>query len=152
MKINLNIMNIIGIIMILFSIFLFTTKILNHLILNITYPFLEGSSQGKSILFFGIMGSILLLYPFFNLNRHIIQKITNIHPIFKGNTNKYLKLLIITVFLTYLVGIIIELIIRSKLGISIFTTFIAMDPSPTSTSITHSHVFNSVLGDIINIL
>ncbi|MDD3984680.1 MAG: hypothetical protein PHY59_02040 [Methanobacterium sp.] len=152
MKINLNNMNIIGIIMILFSIFLFTTRILNHLILNITYPFLEGSSEGKSILFFGIMGSILLLYPLFNLNRYKMQKFINLHPIFKGNTNKYLKLLILIVILTYIVGIIIELIIRSKLGVSIFTTFIAMDPSPTSTSITHSHVFKSVLGDLISIL
>jgi len=136
--------------MIMFSILIFTTKFLDHLILNITYPFLEGSSEGKSILLFGIMGSILLLYPLFRFNGIIMKKISSLNPSFQGNGNKYLKLLIIVVLLTYLLGIIIEIIIRLKLGVSIFTTFVAMDPSPASTSITHSHVFKSVLGDLIS--
>ena len=151
MKINLNYLNVIGIMMILFSILIFTTRFLDHFILNITYPFLEGSSEGKSVLLFGIMGSILLLYPLFNFNGRIMQKISSLHPIFKGNENKYLKLVIVVVLLTYIIGIMIEIIIRLKLGVSIFTTFVAMDPSPASTSITHSHVFKSVLGDLISL-
>lgn len=137
--------------MILFSILIFSTKFLDLLILNITYPFLEGSSEGKSVLLFGLMGSILLLYPLFNFNGRIMQKISSLNPAFNGNGNRYLKLVIIVVLLTYLIGIIIEIIVRLKLGVSIFTTFVAMDPSPASTSITHSHVFKSVLGDLISL-
>ena len=137
--------------MILFSIVIFSTKFLDQLILNITYPFLEGSSEGKSVLLFGIMGSILLLYPLVNFKGKIMQKISSINPALKENGNYYLKLIIIVVLLTYLIGILIEIIIRLKLGVSIFTTFVAMDPSPTSTSITHSHVFKSVLGDLISL-
>jgi hypothetical protein len=150
-KIKFNLLNIIGIIMILFSIIIFSTKFLDQLILNITYPFLEGSSEGKSVLLFGIMGSILLLYPLFNFNGRIMQKISSLNHSFQGNGNRYLKYVIIIVLLTYLIGIIIEIIVRMKLGVSLFTTFVAMDPNPASTSITHSHVFKSVLGDLISV-
>ncbi len=81
----------------------------------------------------------------------IMRKISIINPALNENENYYLKLVIILVLLTYLIGILIEIIIRLKLGVSIFTTFVAMDPSPTSTSITHSHVFKSVLGDLIGL-
>ena len=137
--------------MILFSILIFSTKFLDQLILNLTYPFLEGSSEGKSVILFGVMGSILLLYPLFNFDGIIMQKIASINPKIKENGNYYLKLVIIVVLFTYLIGVMIEIIIRLKLGISIFTTFVAMNPSPASTSITHSHVFKSVLGDLINL-
>ena len=138
--------------MILFSVLIFSTKFLDSLILNLTYIFLEGSSEGKSVLLFGIMGSILLLYPLFNNNGKIMQKISSLNPAFKGNGNMYLKLAIIIVLLTYLIGILIEITFRLKLGVSILTTFVAMDPSPASTSITHSHVFKSVLGDLISLV
>ncbi|HEX7469038.1 MAG TPA: hypothetical protein VF324_10730, partial [Methanobacterium sp.] len=135
-KLKFNLLNIIGIIMILLSILIFSTKFLDQLILNITYPFLEGSSQGKSVLLFGLLGSILLLYPIFNFKGKIMRKISTINPALNENENYYLKLVIILVMLTYIIGILIEIIIRLKLGVSIFTTFVAMDPSPTSTSIT----------------
>jgi hypothetical protein len=151
LKIRLTRLNVIGIIMILFSILIFSTKFLDTLILNITYPFLEGSSEGKSVLLFGLMGSILLLYPLFNFNSRIMKKIIILNSSFNRDGNGYLKLVILVVLFTYLIGIIIEIIIRLKLGVSIFTTFVAMDPSPASTSITHSHVFKSVLGDIISL-
>ena len=83
--------------MILFSVLIFSTKFLDSLILNLTYIFLEGSSEGKSVLLFGIMGSILLLYPLFNNNGKIMQKISSLNPAFKGNGNMYLKLAIIIV-------------------------------------------------------
>ena len=137
--------------MILFSVMVFSTKFLDSFILNITYIFLEGSSEGKSVLLFGIMGSMLLLYPLFNNNGRIMQKISSLSPA-NGNGNMYLKLAIIIVLLTYLIGILIEIIFRMKLGVSILTTFVAMDPSPASTSITHSHVFKSVLGDLISLV
>jgi len=137
--------------MILFSVLIFSTKFLDSIILNITYIFLEGSSEGKSVLLFGIMGSMLLLYPLFNNNGRIMQKISSLSPA-NGNGNMYLKLAIVIVLLTYLIGILIEIIFRMKLGVSVLTTFVAMDPSPASTSITHSHVFKSVLGDLISLV
>lgn len=137
--------------MLLFSVLVFSTKFLDSTILQLTYPFLEGSSEGKSVLLFGIMGSLLLLYPLFNCSGRIMQKISSLNNSLVCDGQKYLKLIIILVFLTYIVGIIIEIMIRVKYGVSPFTTFVAMNPSPTSTSITHSHVFKSVLGDLIGL-
>lgn len=135
--------------MLLFSVLLFSTKFLDSTILKLTYPFLEGSSEGKSVLFFGLMGSLLLLYPLFNCDGRIMRKISGFNSFLMCNGKKYLKLVIILILVTYIIGIIIEILIRMKFGISPFTTFVAMNPSPTSTSITHSHVFKSVLGDLI---
>ncbi|WP_156314792.1 hypothetical protein [Methanobrevibacter arboriphilus] len=45
-----------------------------------------------------------------------------------------------------------ELIIRSQMGISPFTIFIAMDPTPTTTSILHSHIYKSVIGGVIGFI
>lgn len=151
MKVKLNYLNIIGIIMLLFSVLLFSTKFLDSTILKLTYPFLEGSSEGKSVLFFGLMGSMLLLYPLFSCDGRIMRKISGFNSSLMCNGKKYLKLVIIVVLTTYIIGIIIEILIRMKFGISPFTTFVAMNPSPTSTSITHSHVFKSVLGDLIGL-
>jgi O-antigen ligase len=137
--------------MILFSILIFTTNFLNVTILNLTYIFLEGSSQGKSVILFGLMGSILLLYPLFRQDGRIMQKVSAWNPSFRNDGRKYLKYTIILVFMTYLLGSLIEIIIRTKLGVSPFTTFVAMNPSPATTSITHSHVFKSVLGDLISL-
>lgn len=137
--------------MLLFSVLLFSTKFLDSTVLKLTYPFLEGSSEGKSVLLFGIMGSLLLLYPLFNCDGRIMRKISGLNSFLACDGQRYLKLLIIIVFFTYIIGIVVEILIRMKFGVSPFTTFVAMNPSPTSTSITHSHVFKSVLGDLIGL-
>jgi hypothetical protein len=150
---RLNKLNIIGIIMILFAVMLTVTNFLDKIILDITYPFLEGSSQGKSIILFSVMGSLLLLYPLFNLKGIIGKRISSINNLFKFDDKKYLKFTIITIFFTYIFGLFIEVLIRIKLGVPILTTFIAYNTnSYSSSAVAHSHVFKSVLGFLIQSL
>ena len=139
--------------MILFAVVLALTNFLDKLILDITYPFLEGSSQGKSIILFTVMGSLFLLYPLFNLDGIIGKRISSINNLLKYDGKKYLKFTIITIFFTYIFGLLIEVLIRIKLGVPILTTFIAYNSnSYSSSAVAHSHVFKSVLGFIIQSL
>lgn len=110
------------------------------LVLKLTYPFLMGSSQGKSIIFFFLMGSLLILSQ--------TIKNTRVRNNLKSG-NYYLKLVIIIVICTYIVGLLLEIWIRSKFGVSIFTTFVTTSPSVSTSSIIHSHVFKSMLGVLI---
>ncbi len=150
---RLNKLNIIGIIMILFAVLLTVTNFLDNIMLTLTYHFLEGSSQGKSIILFTVMGSILLIYPLFNINGLLGKRISSINHKLKFEGKKYLKFTIITIFFTYLFGLLVEVLIRLKLGVPILTTFVAYNSNSYSTSaITHSHVFKSVLGFLIQSL
>jgi hypothetical protein len=136
--------------MILFAVILALTNFLDKLILDLTYPFLEGSSQGKSIILFTVLGSLLLLYPLFNLDGIIGKRISSLNNLLKYNDKKYLKFTIISIFFTYIFGLLIEVLIRIKLGVPILTTFIAYNSnSYSSSAVAHSHVFKSVLGFII---
>jgi hypothetical protein len=139
--------------MILFAVLLSVTNFLDKTMLVLTYAFLEGSSQGKSIILFSAMGSLLLLYPLFKKEGIIGSKISSITPAFNFEKKKYLKFTILTIAFTYLIGILIEIMIRVKLGASLFTTFVAYNSnSYSSSALTHSHVFKSVLGFLINSL
>jgi hypothetical protein len=139
--------------MILFAVILALTNFLDRLILELTYPFLEGSSQGKSIILFTVMGSLFLLYPLFNLEGILGKRISSLNNLLKYDGKKYLKFTIITIFFTYLFGLLIEVLIRIKLGVPILTTFIAYNSnSYSSSAVAHSHVFKSVLGFIIQSL
>lgn len=139
--------------MILFAGLLFVTKFLDNFILAITYHLLEGSSEGKSIILFGVMGSLLLFYPLFKSNGVFGKRISSLSPHLKIDSQKYLKFTIITIFFTYLVGLLIEIWIRIKLGVSLFTIFVSYNSNEFSTTaLTHSHVFKSVLGFVINSL
>ena len=139
--------------MILFAVLLSLTNFLNDIILAVTYHFLEGSSQGKSIILFSVLGSLFLFYPLFRRDGIIGSRISSIAPIFRFKKKKYLKITIILITFTYLVGLLIEIIIRAKLGVSPFTTFVAYNSNTySSTAITHSHAFKSMLGLIINTL
>jgi hypothetical protein len=134
---------------ILFAIFIYATNLLDHVILSITYLFLEGSSEGKSIILFGVMGSMLLFYPLFRQDGFIGNKIAGSFPQLSFESQKYLKITIIIIVLTYLFGMFLEIWIRTKFGVSLFTTFVSFSQNFGSTSITHSHVFKSVLGSLI---
>ena len=112
---RLNKLNIIGIIMLLFAVLLTVTNFLDKFILDITYPFLEGSSQGKSIILFSVMGSLLLLYPLFNIEGIFGKRISSISRVFKFEEKKYLKFTIITIFFTYLFGLLIRSINKNKI-------------------------------------
>ena len=150
---RLNKLNIIGIILILFAVLLTATSFLDSAILTLTYHLMEGSSKGKSIILFAVMGSLLLFYPLFKSNGLFGKRISTLNPSLKINTQKYLKFTIITIFFTYIVGLLIEVWIRMKLGVSLFTIFVSYNSNEFSTTaLTHSHVFKSVLGFVIHSL
>jgi len=138
--------------MILLAIFIYATHLLDHFILSITYPFLEGSSKGKSVILFAVMGSMLLFYPLFRQNRYLSNTISNFIPQLRFNSQKYLKITIIILFITYLFGQLLEIYLRTKLGVSLFTIFVSFNHSASTTSITHSHIFKSMLGTFIQFL
>jgi hypothetical protein len=104
-----------------------------------------GSSEGKSIIFFFLMGSLLILSQFVKDS----EKFKNSKYTSKQG-NYYLKLIIILVFCTFILGQIFEIWIRVKLGVPIFTTFVSTSPSLSTSSIIHSHVFKSMLGLLIS--
>ncbi|WP_424354647.1 hypothetical protein [Methanobacterium sp. MBAC-LM] len=148
---RLNKLNIIGIIMILFAALLAVTSFLDNTILTITYHLMEGSSKGKSLILFAVMGSILLFYPLFQSKGLIGKRISSLSPSLKIDAQKYLKFTIITIFFTYIVGLLIEVWIRIKLGVSLFTMFVSYNGNEFSTTaLTHSHAFKSVLGYVIH--
>ena len=74
MKVNKTLL--LGIIFILIAGVIFLTDILNPIIRPITYLFLMGSSKGKDIMFFGLIGLFLIL-------SQVIKK--------EINTKKYFK-------------------------------------------------------------
>lgn len=116
----------------------------DKIILELTYPFLMGSSKGKSIIFFMIMGSLLVLPQY--IQSFKFQKRLNV---LDKPANYYLKLLIIIISITYVVGLLIEIWIRLRFGVSIFTTFVSTSPGVGTSSIIHSHVYKSMLGIFI---
>ena len=127
MKINKIILS--GVILILFGGLLFTTDILTPFIRPITYLFLMGSSKGKDILFFALFGFLL-----------IVSQIGK----FKINTRKFLLIVIISSSAIFTAAIILELYLRLILGI-----FVTIRPSMSTTSILHSHLIKSVLGEFL---
>jgi len=150
---RLNKLNIIGIFLILFAVLLAATSFLDSAILTLTYHLMEGSSKGKSIILFAVMGSLLLFYPLFKSNGLFGKRISALNPRLKIDAQKYLKFTIITIFFTYIVGLLIEVWIRIKLGVSLFTIFVSYNSNEFSTTaLTHSHVFKSVLGFVIHSL
>jgi hypothetical protein len=118
---------------------------LDTIMLQITYPFLMGSSEGKSIIFFFLMGSILIINQLMKNSKFFENS-----KISSKNGNYYLKLVIILALTTYIIGLLFEIWIRSKFGVSIFTTFVSTSPSISTSSIIHSHIFKSMLGILIS--
>lgn len=145
-KIKENKISVIGFFLILFSIFLLLSDSLTPYIRPITSIFLMGSSKGKDILFFGIMGSLLLFSPFFSTNL-----LKNMKFLKNLNSDDFLKISLCITFITYLIAILLEIMLRLKYNVPINTTFISMDGTNINTSsIIHSHLFKSVIGMIIS--
>ena len=137
----------IGVIFIIISLLLAFTDIISIPIRFLTQPLLMGSSKGKDILFFLILGIFLILSELGN--NKFISKIP--WPNFlKKSENTYLNLVFFSLLFVGIFGIISEITIRYDLNIGIFTILNVMKPSMTSTSILHSHVYKSVLGIMIN--
>jgi hypothetical protein len=148
-----------GILFIAIGILLFFTDFLSSFIRPFTHLFLMGSSKGKDILFFLILGLFLMLSQLFEYNSKFkenkyIRKIKSlkISSIFRLKNNTYLKISLIIILATSILGLILEIIIRYQLGIPTFTTFVALEPSATTTSILHSHVYKSVVGGIVSFI
>lgn len=138
--------------MILFAGLLAVTNFLDQIMLTLTYPFLEGSSQGKSLILFAVMGSMLLLYPLFKQDGLIANKISSLSSLLNFDGQKYLKFTIIIIFFTYLFGLLLEIWIRIKFGVSFFTMFVSYNSSASTSSLTHSHMLKSILGALIHFL
>ena len=132
MKFNKTIL--IGLIFILFAGILFATDIFNPIIRPVTYLFLMGSSKGKDIMFFGLLG-------LFMISSQVIKK--------DVDTTKYLKISIVTGSVLLVLGIILEIIFRLQMNIEINTVFCAMSNSMSSTSILHTHLLKSILGEVL---
>jgi hypothetical protein len=101
-----------------------------------------GSSKGKDIIFFGIIALILILQSLFS------ERVDNLSK----PGNYYLKITIFIMIISIVIPLSLEVIMRLNLGLNVFTTFITPDPNFTTTSLLHSHIFKSVIGNIINSL
>lgn len=132
MKLNKTI--IIGFVCIIFAGAIFLTDIFNPIIRPITYLFLMGSSKGKDIIFFGLLGLFLIL-------SQAIRK--DIDP------TKYLKISIAIGFLSLALGILLEVIFRLQMGIKLNTIFASMTSTMSTTSILHTHLIKSILGALL---
>lgn len=125
---------IMGLLCIIFAGAIFVTDMFNPVIRPITYLFLMGSSKGKDIMFFGLLG-LFLIIP------QLIKK--DFHP------EKYLKVSMVIGWVLLICGILLEIIFRIQMGIKLNTIFCAMSNTMSSTSILHTHLLKSILGALI---
>lgn len=132
MKLNKTI--IIGLIFILFSGVIFTTDLFNPIIRPITHTFLMGSSKGKDIMFFSLLG-LFLIIP------QLIKR--------DFNSEKYLKTSMIIGCVLLICGILLEILFRWNMGIKLNTIFCSMTNTMSTTSILHTHLLKSILGAVL---
>ena len=138
-----------GIILIIFGIKLFSLEGIDQFIRPFTQPILMGSSKGKDILFFVLFGITIILSTLGDNER--ICNFFNGLPIPEILKDKdfYLKLSLIIFIFTAVAGLAVELLLRNSLGIGWNTILVIMNPSETSTSILHSHLYKSIFGMIL---
>ncbi len=147
---KIDLLDLIGTFLILLGVLVYVTDFLDSAMTTITWPLLSGSSEGKAVLLLVIMGSLILFNSLLRSRRGFLDTFYTKLYTYSPEGRKYLKWFIIVVLLTYLVGILLEVWLRSSYGVSLLTIFVSLNPSPTSTSPTHSHVFKSVLGYLID--
>ena len=133
MKINKTIL--VGILFIIIAGVLFKTDMLNSIIHPVTHLFLMGSSKGKDIIFFGLMGLFLISTQIFK-EKEI-------------DSDKFLKISIILGSVTLILGILLEVLFRYQMGIGFNTIFMTVGKSISSTSILHTHLLKSIFGEVI---
>ncbi|AMD18428.1 hypothetical protein TL18_02775 [Methanobrevibacter sp. YE315] len=93
-----------------------------------------GSSKGKDIMFFGLLGLFMILSQ--AIDREI-------------DVTKYLKMSIIIGSILLVSGIILEIVFRMQMGIKLNTVFCSMSNTMSSTSILHTHLLKSILGKVL---
>lgn len=134
MKINKTIL--VGILFIIIAGVLFITDFLNPIIHPITHLFLMGSSKGKDIIFFGLMGVFLIS--------------TQLFKDLKIDSDKFLKITLILGSITLIAGILLEVLFRYQLGIGLNTIFMTTQKTISSTSILHTHILKSIFGELLS--
>lgn len=151
METRINKYVIFGILMIALGGSLYFLSGIDQFIRPFTQPVLMGSSKGKDILFFVLFGITIILSTIGDNER--------ISDYFKSlsipNTLKekdfYLKLSLILFLFTAIAGLIVELYLRNTLSIGWNTILVIMNPSLTSTSVLHSHLYKAIFGAIIGL-
>ncbi len=136
-----------GIILIVAGFLVYATSALDEMITMITWPLLSGSSEGKAVLLMVMMGGFFILNSLINNWKFLSplkEKVTSYSP----DGKKFFKFTLIIILVTCLLGLLIEFSIRLKYGVSPLTIFVSTNPSSTSTSPMHSHVFKSVFGHL----
>jgi hypothetical protein len=134
-----------GVFLILIGLIVYVTSPLDQLVMMITWPLVSGSSEGKAVLLMMAMGSFLILNSLINTSGFlspIKERVTSYSP----DGKKFLKVTLLLILLTCVVGLLIEFFIRLKYGVSPLTIFVSTNPTSTTTSPIHTHVFKSVFG------
>ena len=140
-----------GIILIVLGVSLYFLSGIDQFIRPFTQPVLMGSSKGKDILFFVLFGITIILSSIGD-NERICNRFINFPiPKLLKSTSFYLKLSLVLFLFTAIAGLAVELYLRSTLGIGWNTILVIMNPSMTSTSILHSHLYKSIFGIILGI-
>ena len=141
-KFSLNKTMIAGIVLALLGFIILFTDSVDSFVTQLLWPLLEGSSEGKTVLFLWLLAVTLILSSFIRDNEKVkkfLYKSEDYHL-------KYIKLSIILLITCALIGLLIEAYIRQQFGVSFYTILTSMS-SPTSTSSPmHSHAYKSVLG------
>lgn len=138
-----------GIILIILGTLLFFLSGIDQFIRPFSQPILMGSSKGKDILFFVLFGMTIILSTLGD-NDRICNHFMNLHiPEILKNKELYLKLSLFLLLFTAIAGLIVELYLRNSLGIGWNTILVIMNPSETSTSILHSHLYKGIFGIIL---
>ena len=137
---------LLGLIFILFGMSIFVFQGIDQFVRPFTQPVLMGSSKGKDVLFFVLMGFTMMLATLFE-NKKISDLVASLNVSDKFKDNQFYLKTALGLFLSLaVIGLAIEVYLRLSLGIDVFTIFVAMNPSPTTTSIYHSHLYKSIFG------
>lgn len=138
-----------GIVLIILGSLLYFLSGIDQFIRPFSQPILMGSSKGKDILFFVLFGITIILSTLGD-NDRIYNCFKNLSiPKMIKDRDFCLKLSLILFLFTAILGLIVELYIRNSLGISWNTILVIMNPSLTSTSILHSHIYKGIFGMIL---
>lgn len=134
---------IVGLILILIGVIILIYPAIDIVIRPITGLFLMGSSAGKDILFFVILGSLAILTGLF-------LRIQDNSKLDKINSHVCIKWMLILSLILIIVGVLLEVFIRMNSGVSLWTTIVSNIPEPNTSSITHSHIYKAMLSPILN--
>ena len=150
--VKINKLAFLGLIFIIFGMCIFAFQGIDQFVRPFTQPILMGSSKGKDVMFFVLMGFTMILATIFD-NEKISSYFCSLNiPEKYKDPQFYLKTALALFLILAIIGLVIEVYLRLSLGIDIFTIFVAMDPSPTTTSIYHSHLYKSIFGEILGAL